>query len=66
MISYAPFWNTMRARKMTQYRLIKEHGIDCSLLHRLRHDRYITLYTIEKLCRILDCRVEEVVELADE
>lgn len=63
MISYAPFWNTMRKRGMTQYRLIRDYGIDCALLYRLRHNMYTTLYTVEWLCQILDCRVEDVVEV---
>lgn len=65
MISYAPFWNTMKSRSMTQYRLIKDYGIDCAMLYRLRHNMYTTLYTVERLCQILDCRVEDVVEIVD-
>lgn len=62
MISYAPLWETLKVKGMSQYRLIKEYGVDCGLLYRLRHDLYTTLYTVERLCRILDCRVEDVVE----
>lgn len=65
MISYAPFWNTMKSRGITQYRLIKDYGIDCALLYRLRHNMYTTLYTVERLCQILDCHVEDVVEIVD-
>lgn len=63
MISYAPFWKTMRDRGMTQYRLIKDHGIDNKLLCQLRHNGNITMHTVERLCGILECRVEDVVEI---
>lgn len=63
MISYAPFWKTMKAKEMTQYRLIKEHSIDNKLLYQLRHNGNITMLTVERLCRILDCQVNDVVEI---
>lgn len=66
MISYKPFWRTMESRGMTQYRLIKEHGIDNKLLCQLRHDGNITVRTLERLCRILDCNIDDIVEFVDE
>lgn len=66
MISYAPFWKTLKKRGLTQYRLIKDYNIDTKLLHQLRKDMIITLYTAERLCRILDCGLEDIVELVEE
>lgn len=63
MISYAPFWKTLKKRGLNQYRLIKDYGIDTGLLHRLRKDLYIELYSAERLCHLLDCRIEDIVEI---
>ncbi len=60
MISYEPFYKTMQEKNMTTYRLIKEHHISRSLLDRLKHNRPISTVTLNDLCRILKCRVEDV------
>ena len=60
MISYAPFYETMKKKGFTSYRLIKEHNISRSLLDRLRHDRPISTVTLNDLCKILKCRVEDI------
>ncbi|MCI6379088.1 MAG: helix-turn-helix transcriptional regulator [Erysipelotrichaceae bacterium] len=45
---------------MSQYRLIKS-GIDNKTLDSLKKNKNITLYTLEKLCNILDCTPNEIV-----
>lgn len=61
MISYEPLWRTMAERGVTTYTLIAKHGINPRTINNLKHDRSVTLYTLEKLCRILDCQAESVV-----
>ena len=48
---------------ISQYRLIKTYGISNGQLNRLRKNLYISTHTVETLCRILDCRVEDVMEI---
>ncbi len=60
MISYEPFYRTMRERGVTTYRLITEYGISRSLIDRLKHNKPITTVTVNDLCSILDCRVEDI------
>lgn len=61
MISYAPLWKTLSSKKHSTYWLLKQ-GIDGKTLHNLKHNQNTTLLTIEKLCNILECTIEEVVE----
>ncbi len=61
MISYEPLWETMRQKNVTTYTLIYKHGINANTIHNLKHNRSITLYTMEKLCRILECQAEGIV-----
>ena len=61
MISYEPFYKTLQDRNLSTYRLIVDFGISRSLLDRLKHNKPISTVTLEDLCRILDCRVEDVV-----
>lgn len=62
MISYKPLYEMMKKRGVTTYRLINEYGLSRSLIDRLKHDKPITTTTINDLCRILDCRLEDVAE----
>lgn len=61
MISYKPFYQLIRAKNISTYKLIHEYGISRGLIDRLRHNRPITTTTLDDLCRILDCTVEDII-----
>lgn len=61
MISYNPLWQTMERKQISQYKLLKS-GIDNKTLDSLKKGKNITLLTLEKLCFILDCTPNEVIE----
>lgn len=60
MISYKPFYNTLKGRGLSTYKLINTYGISRSLLDRLKHNKPISTVTLNDLCAILHCRVEDV------
>ncbi len=62
MIKYDRLWHTMEQRGVTQYDLYTHHGVNRSLLNRLRHNQNIEINTIDKLCNILHCNVEDIME----
>lgn len=62
MISYAPFYETLATRNMTEYALIFKHGIPANTLHRMKHGEAITTKTLDSLCTILDCKVSDILE----
>ena len=64
MISYEPLWKTMAEKRISQYKLLKS-GIDNKTLDSLKKGKNITLLTLEKLCLILDCTPNEVVEFTE-
>ena len=66
MISYNRLWETMEKRKISQYRLIKEFGLSSGQMSRLKKNTYVSTNTLETLCRILDCRIEDVMEVSFE
>ena len=61
MISYEPLWKTMKKKQVSQYHLLKS-GIDNKTLDSLKKGKNLTLVTLEKLCIILDCTPNEIVE----
>lgn len=60
MITYDPFWKTLKASNESTYTLIQQHNISSSTIDRLRNNKGITTQTIDDLCRILKCRVEDI------
>lgn len=60
MISYEPFYNTIKEKGISTYKLINQYGLSRSLLDRLKHDKPLTTVTIDDLCKILDCKVEDI------
>lgn len=62
MIKYDRLWATMKQKNLSQYRLIKDYEIDRAQLHRLRKNMIVKTITIDNLCRILDCNVEDIME----
>ena len=60
MISYEPLWNTLQKKNISQYQLIKKYGFSSGQLSLLRANQYISTHTVEVLCDILDCKVEDI------
>ena len=60
MISYEPLYTTLKEKGISTYKLINEFGVSRSLLDRLKHNRPISTVTLNDLCNILHCRVEDV------
>lgn len=65
MIDYSPLWETMRTKNISQYKLLQS-GIDNKTLDALKKNKNITLLTVEKLCRILDCTPNEIVNFTED
>ena len=66
MISYKPFYETLKKSNMTTYKLIKDYNISRSLLDRLKHNKPLSTVTIDDLCRILHCIVQDILAYVEE
>lgn len=66
MISYKPLWQTMKAKGITTYTLIYKLGFSAYTITNLRHNKSITMNTMEKLCMVLDCTPNDIVEFTKE
>ena len=60
MISYEPFYKTLKKKNISTYKLINTYGVSRSLLDRLKHNKPISTVTINDLCTFLDCKVEDI------
>lgn len=66
MIIYSPFWKTLDKSQESTYTLIQKYNISSSTIDRLRKNKGISTQTINDLCRILKCKVEDIIEYIDE
>jgi len=62
MITFERLWVTMRKKNLSQYKLIKEYGISSGQLDRLRKNESVSTFTLDRLCTILDCNLEDIAE----
>ena len=61
MISYEPLWQTMKKKGVTTYALIYKLGFSAYTITNLRRNKSITMNTLEKLCKVLDCTPNDIV-----
>ena len=66
MISYDPFYKTLQQKGISTYKLITEYKLSRSLLDRLKHNRPISTVTLNDLCNILHCKVEDVLVFTED
>lgn len=62
MIKYDPLWRTLKEKGISHYQLIKDYGIDKAQLQRLRQNLVVKTLILNRLCQILNCRIEEIME----
>lgn len=61
MITFEPLWETLKRKEITQYDLIEHYKMSRGMLDNLKHDRSITLKTLNELCDMLDCDVTDII-----
>lgn len=66
MISYTRLWETMNNRGISQYALIKQYNVSPGQITRLKRNESVSTHTIEMFCKILQCRVEDIMEYIED
>ncbi len=62
MLKYDRLWATLKEKNISQYKLIKDYGIDKAQLHRLRKNMVVKTIILNRLCSILECQIEDIME----
>lgn len=62
MITYRRFYETIKEKNISTYKLIKDYGVSRSLLDRLKHNKPVSTVTLNDLCSYLDCKLEDIAE----
>ena len=61
MISYKPFFDTLKKKNVSTYTLIYKYGISSATINRIKKGGGITTAKLNDLCKILDCNVEDII-----
>ena len=56
----------MKERGISQYALIKQYKLSPGQLTRLKRNESVSTHTIDMFCKILNCRVEDIMEYFDD
>lgn len=62
MLSYEPLWRTMASKQITTYTLINKYNISSRTINNLKHNKGITVFTLERLCEILECTPNDIIK----
>lgn len=62
MIIFDKLWITMKNKGVSTYQLREKCGIDSKTIRRLKANDNIETKTLNKLCSVLDCRLEDIAE----
>ncbi len=62
MIRFDRLWETLREKGVTQYALIRKYGVSPGQLTRMKRNEHVSTHTVEMFCKILNCRVEDIME----
>lgn len=61
VISYEPFYETLFKKNVTEYNLIYKQGFSANTLYRMKKGKPISTKTLDSLCEVLECRVEDII-----
>lgn len=61
-VTYKKLFHLLIDREMTPAQLQKEAGYSANISTRLRRDHYVSLESMEKICRVLNCKVDDIIE----
>ncbi|MFT4004838.1 MAG: helix-turn-helix transcriptional regulator [Lacrimispora sp.] len=62
MIVYDRLWETMKKKNISQYRLIRYFNVSAGQIGRLKKNSFVSTHTIDMLCKILECNIEDIME----
>ncbi|WP_270388396.1 helix-turn-helix domain-containing protein [Blautia hansenii] len=65
-VCYDRLFHLLIDRKMTNSQLKEQAGFSANIITRLKRDEYISIESIEKICRVLNCGVDDVLEFTTE
>lgn len=64
-VSYKKLFHLMIEKDMTNAQLQQQAGFSGNIMTRLKRNGYVSLESIESICRVMNCGVDDVLEFAN-
>ena len=61
VISYEPFWKTIKEKSLTRYALTRKLNVKDETFRRIKQGKPMTTTTLDFLCKILNCEVQDII-----
>ncbi len=61
-VTYKKFFHLLIDRGIATSELIEQAGFSANILTRMRREQYVSLESVEKICSVLNCRVDDILE----
>ncbi|MFR4987038.1 MAG: helix-turn-helix domain-containing protein [Lachnospirales bacterium] len=65
MITFEPFWETLKTKGISQYDLIQNYNFSTGTLDNIRKNKSITLNTLDNICTMLNCDINDVIKFTN-
>lgn len=65
-VSYKKLFHMMIEKEITNAQLAQMAGISANIITRLKRNTYISLESVEKICRVMDCKIDDIVDFVDD
>ena len=66
MIKFDRLWETLKKNNVSTYYLREKCGIDSKTVRRLKANENIETKTLDKICQVLNCKLEDIAEFVPE
>ena len=65
-VSYKKYFRMAKEKGITTSRILEEANISANILTRMKRNEYISLESVEKICRALQCDISDILDFTDE
>jgi DNA-binding Xre family transcriptional regulator len=64
-VSYRKLWKLLIDKKMKKFGLLRATKMSTKTLAKLSNDKYVKMQVLEKICHVLKCNIEDIVEIVE-
>ena len=61
-VKYDKLFHMMIDKKISNAQLAEKAGVSANIITRLKRDQYVAMESIEKICRALNCGVDDILD----
>lgn len=65
-VKYEKLFQRLKEDSITGVELAKNAGFSDNIMTRIRRNEYISLESVEKICKVLNCKIDDIIEFESE